>query len=332
LDSSLLKQFRQIFNRKKVKYNQKLFIFLFFLIVSSIFWFLNRLSNDYTSDISYPVRYTNFPKDKVLVRNLPSHLSLKVKAHGYTLLKYKIRKKVPPIIINVNSNSFGTIYRNKSSNFYILTRYMKDKISNQLTSEIQIINVSPDTLFFEFADIISKKVAVIPDLEINFEKQFMLKGKIETKPDSIVIIGPHTILDTINYVKTKYQSLSNINQSIKRNITIENIKNVTYEQKRVLVSIPVEQFTESSLKVYIAVINLPDSLVLKTFPGYLTISYLVGLSDYEKVKPYLFKAVVDYNSIGNNMSNKLKVAIVKFPDYIASLKFYPKNVEYIIEK
>ena len=209
---------------------------------------------------------------------------------------------------------------------------MKDKISNQLTSEIQIINVSPDTLFFEFADIISKKVAVIPDLEINFEKQFMLKGKIETKPDSIVIIGPHTILDTINYVKTKYQSLSNINQSIKRNITIENIKNVTYEQKRVLVSIPVEQFTEASLKVYIAVINLPDSLVLKTFPGYLTISYLVGLSDYEKVKPYLFKAVVDYNSIGNNMSNKLKVAIVKFPDYIASLKFYPKNVEYIIEK
>ena len=59
---------------------------------------------------------------------------------------------------------------------------------------------------------------------------------------------------------------------------------------------------------------------------------MVGLSDYEKIQAHLFKAVVDYFSIENNISNKLKVDLVKFPDYISSIKFNPKNVEYIIEK
>ena len=75
---------------------------------------------------------------------------------------------------------------------------------------------------------------------------------------------------------------------------------------------------------------MPDSLIVRTFPKEVNVTYFVALSDYDKVVPQLFEAVVDYNeSIGQE---KLNVKIVNSPDYIQSLRFNPKSVEFIIEK
>lgn len=335
MDTGLLKLFRKIIHREKIKFSQKLLIFLFFILVSTIFWFLNALSKDYNTTISYPVHFTNFPKDKILVNKLPSHILLHVNSYGFTLLQHKLKKSLLPIIFNVNSFALNKVPLSNhdigTSKFYILTSLAKQKIANQLSSEIKIIDISPDTLIFQFANIIKKKVRVKPMLKIDFEKQFMLKGKITIHPDSIILSGPYTILDTIDRVKTKYYFLNKLNKTIKKNLEICDIKNVKFSKKRVIVKVPVEKYTEASLNVQIEVKNLPDSLYLKTFPNDVKISYLVGFSNYDKTKPHHFKAIVDYKSIENNLNNKkIKVKIVKFPRFINSMKHYPKNVEYII--
>jgi hypothetical protein len=55
------------------------------------------------------------------------------------------------------------------------------------------------------------------------------------------------------------------------------------------------------------------------------------LSDYDKVVPQLFEAVVDFDDIAKQ-ENKLNIKITGAPDYIQSLRYSPKSVEYIIEK
>src|SRR6056297_2580181 len=88
---------------KKFFYSKRIGIFLFFLFISSILWVLNELDNEYSTRVSYPIHFTDFPEKKVHVGEVPSSISLKVKGKGFKLLEYKIRGNLNPIELNIDS-------------------------------------------------------------------------------------------------------------------------------------------------------------------------------------------------------------------------------------
>ena len=55
------------------------FIFLFFLIISAIFWLIISLNKTYETHISIPIKYENTPAEIELTANLPSVVVAKVK-------------------------------------------------------------------------------------------------------------------------------------------------------------------------------------------------------------------------------------------------------------
>ncbi|MFP4023186.1 MAG: CdaR family protein [Thiohalospira sp.] len=322
---------RNFFARRNLKSDKRVFVFLIFVLISTIFWFLNQLEQEYETEVSLPVRYNNFPNDKILVNDLPKFFSIRVKAHGYKLLEYKISNKFLPFVIDVNSITMRLYSRQDYVKFYSLTKNISDKIEQQLSSELQIVSIQPDTLFFDFAERIYKKVPVVSKLNTIPASQYMIKGDIVFNPDSITISGANPIIDTINQVYTKKVEITDLVKNYTDEIPLEKINNVEYSNEEVEISITVEKYTEGNLKVPLSVKNVPDSLVLRTFPNEITVSYIVALSDYDKVLPQFFDVVVDYNDI-NIKNNKAKVKINNSPEYIRSLRFYPRTVEYIIER
>lgn len=332
VEKSLGKKLVHFVQKGRIRLDKKFVVFLFFLLLSTIFWFLNQLGKNSSTLISYPVKYTNLPKDKVLVRDLPSRLDLLVEAPGYTLLKYKLSNRLIPLVMDLNAYPFRIMENSEAQKFFILTSMTRERISRQLRSDIQILDISPDSLIFEFGNIVNRIVPVEPDMSIELSKQFMLKGEITVDPDSIMVSGPDRIVDTLKRVYTKHQELNEVNLTLTKSFAIESIRNVSFSHKKVMVTIPVEQFTEAIFKVPIETVAVPDTLVLKTFPGTVTLSCMVGLSDYERLSPHSFKAVVDYTGIENNLSNKLKVSIDRFPEYVKSIRFHPINVDFIIER
>ena len=317
--------------RKKITLNRKVLTFFFFLLLSVLFWFLTAMNKEYASSISYPVRYIRFPEKKVLVNDIPDRLELTVNASGYTLLRYQLQSRIAPIIFDVNSFSLNTVLGDPST-LYILTSYAKDRIAKQLSSEIEILNISPDSLFFQFADKASKKVPVEPDLDISFEKQYMQVGPYLVEPDSVTISGPEMIIDTIKAVATEAVIMSDANRSFDMELEMQPLHKVEFDPFEVWIQVPIEKFTEASLKVRIEVINMPESLLLRPFPPAVTVSCQIGLSAYETLNEHLFRAVIDYAEVGNMLGNKLQVQIIKMPVYIQSVNFTPKSVEYIVER
>ena len=320
------------FEKVRMKLDRKLLVFLFFLLLSTIFWLLNELSKNSSTTITCPVKYTNLPKDKVLVRELPSRFDLTIEAPGYTLLKYKLSNRLLPLIFDLNQYGFTIMGNSSAQKFFILTSRVRSGIARQLRSDVQLLNISPDSIIFEFGEIVQKRVPVVPDLSIQYAKQFMLTGEITIDPDTIMISGPDLIIDTIQQVYTRKELISGVNQLTTHSINLEEIKNVTYSTKKVTITIPVEQYTEALLDIPIEKVHVPDSLILKTFPGSVTLTCNVSLSNYEKLTPHQFRAVVDYEAIEKKLGNKLKVSIVKAPEYVRSIRFHPVNVEFIIEK
>lgn len=331
MDSSLLRQFGHMFGKSRAKLNERLVIFLFFLVVSTVIWYLSKLSHEYSTSLSYPVRYENFPTGKLLVGEPQRKIQLKVKAFGYTLLKCKLSAALSPIDLDLNKHLSQSFDGSKQKHF-ILTYRLRSSIAKQLGSEILLEGIEPDTLFVELADMVEKKVHVQPVYEATFERQYMQSTNYTLEPDMIKISGPKSILDTISVVKTRPVKFSNLNQKVTKKITLVPIHQVVFSNRSVQLTLPVEKYTEITIKVPVEIDNQPENVKLLFIPKSIDVKCNVVLSKYFGLKAVMFKAVVDYNQIDNSLNKKLKVRLLRTPDFTSLVDFSPKYVEYIIEK
>jgi hypothetical protein len=313
------------------KYQQKILLFLFFVLLSTIFWVIRSLSEVYEAEILYPVKYADIPENKVLISEPPDKLKLKVRAIGRTILSHKYSFFLRPLRFNVSSYTMNTI---GTDSCYVLTNIAREPLSNEL-GNLTILDISPDTLFFRFTEMLTKKVGIrqnianYPDI---FARQYMINGKLTFVPDSIIVSGPQSIIDTLKDVCTEPVSLNNVNDSIEKVCVLNKIDQLTYSRKKVKLLIPVDKYTEHSYLANIKKVNVPDTLVLKTFPSSVRITYTITLSYFNKLEPAMLEPYVDYNSIESPMSSKLKVMLDGVPDYVHTLTIYPSSVEFLIEK
>ena len=137
----------------------------------------DKIGNDFTITVNYPVRYTNVPKSKVIVNEVPDRLQLTINGYGYTLLKYKLSPAPYPVIINLGDYG-NQLNRPGARRFVLLTRNEREKISKQMPNDVEVIDVLPDTILFQFGNLIEKRIAIAPDLTLKFDQQCMLDGKI----------------------------------------------------------------------------------------------------------------------------------------------------------
>lgn len=314
---------------ERIKLKNKLLIYLFFLFISTILWFLTSLNKNYSVQLNFPVRYYNFPPEKVVVSEMPHSLKLLISGHGFTILKHKFYSRLSPLKVDVGGASV-TPADTTNTLFFVLTRGFRDKLASQIGEDLQVISIQPDTISFILDDIVSKNIRVTPHLKLELKKQYMQKGMAKTIPDSVLVFGPQSIMDTIKTIFTEVIEKSKVNDTVFKQADLQPIRTLQYNVDNVEVVAPVEKFTEKTLSVPIEAVNLPSNLILKTFPGYITISTMVAVSDYTKLSPDQFRAIVDYNDISSQ--RKLKVSLIKAPDFIVNTKFIPKTVEFLIEK
>jgi len=295
-------------------------------MISAFIWLLNALSKNYTSVIEYPLVYTDFPKDKVFVGELPENLYLQINAHGYALLQYRIFRKPDPISFDVSA--FNLSRGQDSSRAYILTRYLKDQISRQLHTELQLLEIKPDTLYFQFAGKVTRMVKIKPDFDYTIVNQFTIKDKIMLTPDSVEVTGPDLILDTMAFIYTERLDLGELTKNYKDRVRLSKKPDLTYNVSRVECFIELERFTELQVSVPIEVLNLPDSILLQTFPSSIKLNCKVGLSKYDRIESYPFKALIDYEKIEERVPT-LSVNIQNVPDYLLGYEYSPKTVEFL---
>ena len=318
--------------RKFLTLNKRLIIFFFFLLLSILLWFLTVLNKDYNTILSYPLRYVKIPKELVLMNNAVNHLDLDIQSRGFTLLRLKMQSKLYPLSLDVNSFSLQSVPGDTPIILYLVTDLIIGKLQQQLTSDIRIRSALPDTLFLLLTEKYTKNVPIRLDLDLEFERQYMKVGKIKIIPDSVRVSGPGNVIDTLAFISTIYKKVTGIKRNVTMDLDLKPTDRVEYSIQGVIATIPVEKFTEESIKIPIEVKNIPDGLFLRTFPTNVEVTYRVGLSDYKKVNEHMFSAVLDYSAKESSIGNKLEVQLVKAPEYVQVTSFSPKSVEYIIEK
>ena len=299
--------------------------------IATSFWFLNALNKTYTVKMSVPVSYINLPNNKTLDIQLPEKFDLTIRSHGFNILRHQLSFMFIPFEFNVNemTNNRMMIERRRN-NFAFPSRQFLTEISNQFSSEMDILNMSPDTLFFKFGKLGQKLVKVKSMVQVNLEKQHQISGDIKTIPDSVMVSGPQSILDTMYFVMTNSEKFNDVDQDVKAEVTLPKIKDVFFNTDAVEVSIPVEEYTEAQLSIPVAIKNSSSEMNIKLFPEKVMVTFQVGLSRFPEMHPEDFKLFVAFSEISEG-KQRLKVNTESIPEFLYDLKISPEEIEYLIQ-
>jgi len=323
---------------KFVKYLKKVYFkndkrvaaYLVCVAIATVFWFLNALSKTYTVKIVAPVEYANLPNNKTLANNLPENFEMTIRSHGFTILRRKLIFFLGPLSFNVNEMTNNRMVENKKTSFAFPTRQFLTELSYQLSNDIEIVSMTPDTLFFRFDQMSQKLVKVKPLVKVNLKKQFQISGEITTEPNSVVVSGPQSTLDTLQFVYTKAQEFNAVEEPIQVKAQINPIKELFFEPQSVNLAIPVEEYTEAQQSVLIIFTDAPENMKVKLFPAKVKVSFLVGLSHFSEIHPEDFKLTVSYSDIAQG-NPRLRIKAISTPAFLYDVKITPEEIEYLIE-
>ncbi len=310
--------------------NRRVVTFIFCLLISVFVWLLMSLSREYTISVSFPVKYTNLPKDKLIVNQLPEIIDIDIRSTGFYLLGYKLKQHRETVTLDIKDAKPSAI----KNNYYINCNSRLDKITSQFNEAIKVVHIKPDTVFINYNKKISKTVRVIPRLNIEFAELYQQSDSIQIEPRTIEVMGSKEALAKIEFVETAIYNLKNQSSPVLMDLRIDRtpaMKQVEFSQNTVKARINVTRFTEAQQELPVEVENLPNGLNLKTFPDKVFVKYQVAFDDYGKVNASDFRIAVDYSKIETG-SNKLKLIVLKAPANVRLVKLSTEKVEYIIRK
>jgi hypothetical protein len=134
--------------KKRVRIiNRDVGVFAFFLVLSSLLWYLNSLGKENEAGIKYHIKFTNLPKERTINQEQPGELNVFLKGPGYTILKLKLSGKKAPLIIDISKVNYKRIQGGKA---FVVTSGLAKSLNVQIRSGCEITSIKPDTLFFSF--------------------------------------------------------------------------------------------------------------------------------------------------------------------------------------
>ncbi len=325
---SIISKTLKYFRLDKIKNDRRIFVFTVCLLISTTLWFLDALSKNYFTTLTYNVKYVNPPRNLFLANNPPSKLDLRVQAHGFTLLRHKLAFSFSPLLLDLSA--FVQNIDSVQSSVVVTGDNLIRRIGNQISNEISVSEVSPGSFILRFDSLATKHVKVEPVYTLNFKPQFNLSGIVTINPDSVEISGPTGLIDTIQVLSTVPMTFNDLETSIEQAVRVQNPSRTSIYPNRVILHVPVEKFTEKKINLPLQIINVPKDTEIKLFPSQVTLSFMVGLSNYENVSATDFSASVDFNQVSGERET-LEVLIESKPLFIQLVKATPATVEYLIE-
>ena len=304
---------------------RKVSIFLICLFLAIIAWLFLSLSNKYEYEVKTVVRYKNLPLNKAFNALQPDTVFLDVEGSGWQLLFTKLRILPNEVIVDLKALD--------RRNFITFSEQLKS-INKDYSSIQRIIEIHPDTLYFDFTSRKFKKVPIRLMSELSFVKQFGQSKKIILKPSMVTISGPQEQLDKIDFWYTDTLKQKKINKSINQKINLQHSReaNISIFPSATELKIPVDEFTEKIISIPIKVLNNQEFYNVKLVPNRINLTLLVSLSDYADLQENDFRAVVDLNLWKDKKVSQLPVFLVKKKAFTRIRKLDPLQINFIIKK
>lgn len=307
------------------KANKEFLIFLLFFLISSVFWLLKTLDEEYEQEFNIPVKVLNMPENAVLTSDVPSTVKVTLKDKGIVLLRYLYGIHFQPIVINYED------YSPDNMDLSVSGIDLRRKIISQLASSTRITALRPDGVDISYIIGEGKKVPVRFTGDVRVEHPYFLSD-VKCWPDSVTIYAVPERLSQISAVYTDRLLYKNFKDTTYRHVGLKRMEGVKFSSAQVKIGLFPDMYTEKTVEVPIVGVNFPAGKLLRTFPSKVDVTFQVGLNQFKRVTGNDFICTVTYESLLYTTTSNFKVILKSVPAGVKHIKISPAYVDFLIEQ
>jgi hypothetical protein len=298
---------------------KKLNIFIASVIFAVILWGSISLSDIYFTNVDVKLTLTNFPPGYTTGSPLPEEIKLRVKGQGWRLVS-----------INVGPETEFKVSVGGDSGSHNINLYNYLESNRWLLSDVEIINIYPDSVRFFVEKIISRKLPVISGLDLEFKPGYGLASYIILKPDSVVVNGPYSLLKTMKEIKTAGKSLSVLDSRAETEVNLPGMNGFNYSTNLIQVILDIQRIVDKQFEdISVDVMDIPPGKEVVLLPNKIGFNVRGGIEILGKLKPEQFQAYVKYQTLVRDTTGSVMPELI-LPKNVTLQYLKPDRLRYVI--
>lgn len=297
--------------------------FLFFLLLSFVFWFFTKFSRTYSEVVVFELKLEQMPTGVLPILSQPLTIEATLNASGFQLLYYALIDNRLTLDMTSGNFSGGTASLPLGSQF--------QSMQEQLLGDTKIINYFPATVEFDYQEQYTKRIALRAPA-LTYALGFSAVS-IRFSPDSIDLIGPKEEVQKISVLMPEFESSNAIKESFTAKVTLPELPPlVSATQKAIEMQVKVDRFSEKHFQLPIRIKNRPAGKVYKFYPEKINVVLLAPLSTLKTMDSTALSIGVNFSSVKGTGETTLPLQLFSFPPEAQNIRWTPKEVEYLIRE
>ena len=292
------------------------------------------LNETYEREVQVGVQLVNVPKNVVITEEPPATVKVTVRDKGYFIGSYLYGNVLKKIRMD-----FGT-YSNGKGGGIMTNAEVQRQLYQLLYKSTKIVSLKPDRIEFQYNLGRHKKVPIKLLGHIQPEKGYYL-AKAKFEPDSITVYAAKALLDSIKVVYIAPQQVVNFRDTVRRDVPLRRIAGAKVMPETVRMTLIPDVLAEEVVEVPIEAVNMPEGMVLRTFPSKVKVHFVVGArilrkmpknAETKQLLPRCFHVIADYHDIAGGEGDKCKLTLRSVPGEVRNARLEKDEVDYLLEQ
>ncbi len=310
-----------LFKFNKIQKRRITVFFVSFCMACGL-WFLYALSKPMEYASKLYIQWIDIPDDLKETISERDTVAIQLKGNGWNLMLKESNEEEYQVKVSLKQLN--------ANNFLVLNSIIGD-LNHQLNPKVQIVSLKPDTLYFERAPQISKRVPVKLKYQFRFERFYGLADPIQIDPAYVNIRGAAKKIDQVKYVETEVLKKNGLNSNFSENVSLSQKNDQAYkiDPEWVKVNVQVARYTEKVLEIEPEIRNRAGVKV-NIFPSRVKVTISTALNNYASIQSDQIRPYIDLDEALLKKFSRLPIKFEPLPNFIRMVKVEPQSVDFII--
>ena len=301
-------------------------IFLWMFVVSN---------NDYVTVMDVPIEVRNLNERKrAYKKEIPQSIKVRLKGSGRAIFKTLLLKDfVPDFKLVIDLDRISEEY-----DFYLNEYYDKypQKVSIPSAFDLQYIEVVyPDSLHISLDEYMVRYIPVQSQVLVNPSPGYIKVGKPIFDSSMVKIAGAKEAVQSINFVQTKKDTISDVDHPINTRIALERLEDVLIEYSFLSIkfSQDIQAISERIIsEVPVKITNNIPGLVVRRNPSTVSLTIVGGVDYIAQVQPLDINVFINFTSEWSPKRQFYEPKVIVPSGIISWRDLTPRNIELAVAK
>jgi YbbR domain-containing protein len=303
--------------------------------LATFLWMFVVSNNDYVTIMNVPIEVRNLNERKrAYKKEIPQSVKVRLRGRGRAIFKTLLLKDfVPDFKLVIDLDRISEEY-----DFYLNEYYDKypQKVSIPSAFELQYIEVVyPDSLHISLDEYMVRYVPIQSQILVNPSPGYIKVGIPILDSSMVKIAGAKEAVQSINFVQTKKDTISDVDLPINKRIALERIEDVLIEYSFLSINFnqDIQAISERIIsEVPVQITNKIPGLVVRRNPSTVSLTIVGGVDYIAEIQPLDINVFINFTSEWSPKRQFYEPKVIVPAGIISWRDLTPRNIELAVAK